>query len=47
MQVANDDNFILMETMPKFGGLYKTTHGKEGFLNTFTPCIFDKTALQF
>ena len=47
MQVINDENFIFAEEPLKFGGLYKSTKSRMRFLNTFTPCIFEKTALQF
>ena len=47
MQVANMKNFIFAVEGKNFGGLYKTTQRRTGFLNTFTPCILQKIAVQF
>ena len=47
MQVVNDKNFIFEEWKMIFGALYKMLSCRERFLNTFTPCNFPETALQF
>ena len=47
MQVANAENFIFGMSNMNFGGLYKSTQAERRFLNTFTSCILQETALQF
>lgn len=47
MQVINDRKFIFCASTLKFGCLYKSAYDADGFLNTFTPCIFRESALQF
>lgn len=47
MQVRNVRNFIFDTGQIKFGSLYKSAQSRKDFLNTFTPCILQETALQF
>ena len=47
MQVINGRNFIFLLVDGNFGALYKSTQHADIFLNTFTPCNFRETALQF